>query len=160
MNTLTDQRGTAYQAHTKRQAYARIKGRRYPVECISSRKHNGYTVVTVRVLPREDGFQPRPFVHGAWSAPWVLSEEGEVLADNIDVQWIPTKRVVLVDNGRERFIDSDFCPHLNTVMQMTEDEMYLQCLDCGFVEREDGSWGPEELPEDDQDYPDMYEELK
>lgn len=67
------------------------------------------------------------------------------------------KWVVLVDNGHERTIDSDFCPHLNTMWQKTEDECFLQCLDCGFVERDDGSWGPEELPEDNRDYPDMFE---
>jgi Zn ribbon nucleic-acid-binding protein len=98
-----------------------------------------------------------------------LTDQAERLQELYNRQWAEheaylaqsNKRIVLLDTGRERYIDSDFCPHLNTVTQMPNngDEPFDECLDCGFVYRDDQTWGPAELPEDDRDYPDMFGEL-
>ena len=69
-----------------RKVYATIKGFRYPVQLLSVRKQNGYQIVKVRVLPRDDGFQPKPFSSCTWSAPFVYSAEGEVLAKMLEVE--------------------------------------------------------------------------
>ena len=72
------------------------------------------------------------------------------------------KRIVAIGRQNPTFdqliVDPDFCPHLNTVTQMPNngDEPYTECLDCGYIHRDDQTWGPAELPEDDQDYPDMF----
>lgn len=69
------------------QAVATIKGFQYPVEVLGYRKQNGYTIVHVRVLPREDGFQPKPFKHPFdIYPPHAYSEEGEVLQSQLAVQ--------------------------------------------------------------------------
>jgi hypothetical protein len=52
--------------------------------------------------------------------------------------------------------DSDNCPHINTIV-FKGPELVDFCLDCGFFLREDNVWGPLDLPEDDLDYPDMWE---
>ena len=65
---------------------ARIKGYRYPVEILGYRKQAGFTIVRVRVLPRDDGFQPKPFKHTFdIYPPFVYSEEGEVLQSMLEV---------------------------------------------------------------------------
>jgi hypothetical protein len=66
---------------------ATIKGFKYPVEVLGYRKQNGYTIVSVRVLPRTDGFQPKPFKHPFdIYPPFAYSEEGEVLQSQLAVQ--------------------------------------------------------------------------
>ena len=64
---------------------ARIKGYRYPVEILGYRKQAGLTIVRVRVMPRDDGFQPKPFKHAFdIYPPFVYSEEGEVLQSMLE----------------------------------------------------------------------------
>ena len=72
-----------------------------------------------------------------------------------------SKRIVMIHTPERTIIDPGLCPHLNTVIQMPDDgEPYSQCLDCGWVYREDYTWGPKELPtDDDREYPDMFGEL-
>lgn len=92
------------------------------------------------------------------------AEYAEKLQAEFDAQeaWKhqPRKRVVLLQTTDRREIDPDFCPHLNTVMNTVgnDDEPYTQCLDCGWVYRDDYTWGPAELPECDDD-PNMFGEL-
>ena len=64
-----------------------IKGYKFPVEVLGYRKHAGFTIVRVRVLPREDGFQPRPFKHlFDIYPPFEYSAEGEVLRSMLEVE--------------------------------------------------------------------------
>jgi hypothetical protein len=68
------------------QVVATIRGYRYPVEILGYRKQAGFTIVRVRVLPRNDGFQPKPFKHAFdIYPPFVYSEEGEVLQSMLEV---------------------------------------------------------------------------
>jgi hypothetical protein len=137
-----------------RQAYATIRGRRYPVECIGLRRENGYKIVKVRVLPRDDGFQPKPFVTCRWSAPFVYSDEGEVLADHLDVEYSdqPCKQVMMTSvNGRVQ-LNPAWCKHGDTQavtsggyftsMGEADDDVHetLICQDCGIeVEEPQGN---------------------
>jgi hypothetical protein len=66
---------------------AKIKGYQYPVELLGYRKQGGFTIVRVRVLPREDGFQPKPFrALGDVYPPFVYSPEGKVLKSMLEVK--------------------------------------------------------------------------
>jgi hypothetical protein len=81
LGTKTTQRGTA-----QRKVTATIKGYQYPVEVLGYRRQAGFTIVRVRILPRPDGFQPKPFrALGDVYPPFVYSEEGEVLQSMLEV---------------------------------------------------------------------------
>ena len=72
--------------NTQYQIFATIKGNRYRVELLDNRHQNGYDIVKVRVLPNEDGFQPKPFCsRDQVYPPFVYSNEGEVLASQLEV---------------------------------------------------------------------------
>ena len=91
---LTEEREQArlrIQAQVIRERQARtvtatIKRYPYPVELLGYRKQGGFTIVRVRVLPREDGFQPKPFrALGDVYPPFVYSADGEVLKSMLEV---------------------------------------------------------------------------
>ena len=64
------------------------------------------------------------------------------------------KRIMLINNGKCLKIDPHFCLHEHTVFiqtgyqytiagEATDDmESYEQCLNCGWVLRDDRTWGP------------------
>ena len=66
-----------------------------------------------------------------------------------------TKRVVMINNGKQTIIDPDFCPHLNVMQMITgsrrfdgyevdDDEALISvCLDCGKI-LYDESYHPDE----------------
>ena len=81
---MTAQVLTQTRVSPARTVTAKIKGYQYPVEVLGYRKQNGYTIVHVRVLPREDGFQPKPFCNMRGMPP-TYHDDGEVLKSMLEV---------------------------------------------------------------------------
>ena len=64
------------------------------------------------------------------------------------------KHLVMTETFGIRRVDPHFCPHERTVFVQDgsvytvageyDDNLdsYAQCLDCGWVKRDDGGWGP------------------
>lgn len=75
------------QSLAERKVTAKIKGYRYPVKVLGYRKQGNFIIVRVRVLPRKDGYQPKPFRHmGDVYPPFDYSAEGEVLKSMLEVE--------------------------------------------------------------------------
>jgi hypothetical protein len=63
------------------------------------------------------------------------------------------KRMMMIERNGIRRVDPRYCPHERTVQIMTghrwaiagdvtdDERVVTQCLDCGRVLREDGTWG-------------------
>ncbi len=58
---------------------AEIKGFTYPVVVLKTRVQEGHEIATVKVLPRSDGYQPKPFKFYDCNGFSVYSEVGDVL---------------------------------------------------------------------------------
>jgi hypothetical protein len=58
---------------------AEIKGFTYPVIVLKTRVQEGCEIATVKVLPRSDGYQPKPFKFAERSGYTIYSEVGDVL---------------------------------------------------------------------------------
>jgi len=74
-----------------------------------------------------------------------------------------TKHILAIGHNDHVQVNPDYCPHKNTTNIMTgrrwaiagdvtdDERIITQCLDCGYVKRQDGTWGAHLLDDDIRD---------
>jgi hypothetical protein len=75
------------------------------------------------------------------------------------------KHILMIERNGIRQVNPHFCPHEHTVIIKTghvftfagehadDEDTYSQCLDCGWVMRDDRTWGMGLKVEDEKEIP-------